>query len=235
MQLITIGGYMTNIAYIRVSHVESLNGTSLEVQEKRCKAFAELHGFTIDKVYSEVVSGGVEFRKRPVFQKVLSELKTGSKLVCSRLDRLSRQVIDTLQLVEDFKKERKEICLCDVGNIHKDGVSKIFVTILASLAEVERANISERIKASKKIAKQDRKYLGGFVEFGFKVDENKKLVPDDKEFSVLQSMVNLRRSGLGYRKISDEIKNKFGKRIYYPQIHKILNRPHNLQLIQSTQ
>ena len=235
MQLITIGGYMTNIAYIRVSHVESLNGTSLEVQEKRCKAFAELHGFTIDKVYSEVVSGGVEFRKRPVFQKVLSELKTGSKLVCSRLDRLSRQVIDTLQLVEDFKKERKEICLCDVGNIHKDGVSKIFVTILASLAEVERANISERIKASKKIAKQDRKYLGGFVEFGFKVDENKKLVPDDKEFSVLQSMVNLRRSGLGYRKISDEIKNKFGKRIYYPQIHKILNRPHNLQLIQSAQ
>ena len=226
---------MTNIAYIRVSHVESLNGTSLEVQEKRCKAFAELHGFTIDKVYSEVVSGGVEFRKRPVFQKVLSELKTGSKLVCSRLDRLSRQVIDTLQLVEDFKKERKEICLCDVGNIHKDGVSKIFVTILASLAEVERANISERIKASKKIAKQDRKYLGGFVEFGFKVDENKKLVPDDKEFSVLQSMVNLRRSGLGYRKISDEIKNKFGKRIYYPQIHKILNRPHNLQLVQSAQ
>ena len=208
---------MTNIAYIRVSHVESLNGTSLEVQEKRCKAFAELNGFTIDKVYSEVVSGGVEFRKRPVFQKVLSELKTGSKLVCSRLDRLSRQVIDTLQLVEDFKKEHKEICLCDVGNIHKDGVSKIFVTILASLAEVERANISERIKASKKIAKQDRKYLGGFVEFGFKVDENKKLVPDDKEFSVLQSMVNLRRSGLGYRKISDEIKNKFGKRIYYPQ------------------
>ena len=226
---------MTNIAYIRVSHVESLNGTSLEVQEKRCKAFAELNGFTIDKVYSEVVSGGVEFRKRPIFQKVLSELKTGSKLVCSRLDRLSRQVIDTLQLVEDFKKERKEICLCDIGNIHKDGVSKIFVTILASLAEVERANISERIKASKKIAKQDRKYLGGFVEFGFKVDENKKLVPDDKEFSVLQSMVNLRRSGLGYRKISDEIKNKFGKRIYYPQIHKILNRPHNLQLIQSAQ
>ena len=164
---------MSNIAYLRVSHTESLNGTSLDTQEKRCRAFAELHNFSIDKVYTEVVSGGVEFRKRPVFQKVLSELKTGSKLVCSRLDRLSRQVIDTLQLVEDFKKERKEICLCDVGNIHKDGVSKIFVTILASLAEVERANISERIKASKKIAKQDRKYLGGFVEYGYKVDEKK--------------------------------------------------------------
>ena len=221
---------MSNIAYLRVSHIESLNGTSLETQENKCKAYAELHDFKIDKVYSEVVSGAVEFRKRPVFQKVLSELKGNSKLVVSRLDRLSRKVVDTLKLIDDFKKEHKEICITDIGNIHKDGVSKVFVTILASLAEIERENISIRIKASKKIAKEDRRYLGGYSEFGYKV-ENKKLVPDDKEFLVLQSMVNLRKSGLGYRKISDEIKNKFGKRIYYPQVHKILNRPHNRQFI----
>ena len=221
---------MSNIAYLRVSHTESLNGTSLEVQEKRCRAFAELHNFSIDKVYTEVVSGAVEFRKRPVFQKILSELKSNSKLVVSRLDRLSRKVVDTLKLIDDFKKEHKEICITDIGNIHKDGVSKVFVTILASLAEIERENISIRIKASKKIAKEERRYLGGYSEFGYKV-ENKKLVPDDKEFLVLQSMVNLRKSGLGYRKISDEIKNKFGKRIYYPQVHKILNRPHNRQFI----
>ena len=221
---------MSNIAYLRVSHIESLSGTSLETQENKCKAYAELHDFKIDRVYSEVVSGAVEFRKRPVFQKVLSELKGNSKLVVSRLDRLSRKVIDTLKLVDDFKKEHKEICITDIGNIHKDGVSKIFVTILASLAEIERENISIRIKASKKIAKENRRYLGGYSEFGYKV-ENKKLVPDDKEFLVLQSMVSLRKSGLGYRKISDEIKNKFGKRIYYPQVHKILNRPHNRQFI----
>ena len=222
---------MSNIAYLRVSHTESLNGTSLEVQEKKCRAFAELHGFSIDKVYQEVVSGGVEFRKRPIFQKVLSELKSGSKLVVSRLDRLSRKVIDTLKIVDDFKKQNKEVCISDIGNIHKDGVSKIFVTILASLAEIERENISQRVLASKKIAKQERRYLGGYTEFGYKV-EDKKLVPDDKEFTVLQSMINLRKSGLGYRKISDEIKNKFGKRIYYPQVHKILNRPHNLKLLE---
>jgi len=222
---------MSNIAYLRVSHTESLNGTSLEVQEKKCRAFAELHGFSIDKVYQEVVSGGVEFRKRPIFQKVLSELKSGSKLVVSRLDRLSRKVIDTLKIVDDFKKQNKEVCISDIGNIHKDGVSKIFVTILASLAEIERENISQRVIASKKIAKEERRYLGGYTEFGYKV-EDKKLVPDDKEFTVLQSMINLRKSGLGYRKISDEIKNKFGKRIYYPQVHKILNRPHNLKLLE---
>ena len=70
-----------NIAYIRVSHIESLNGTSLDTQEKRCKAFAELHGFKIDKVYSEIVSGGVEFRKRKIFQKVLKEIFENTDLL----------------------------------------------------------------------------------------------------------------------------------------------------------
>ena len=223
---------MSNIAYLRVSHIESLNGTSLETQEKRCRAFAELHNFSIDKVYTEVVSGAVEFRKRPVFQKVLSELKGNSKLVVSRLDRLSRKVIDTLKICEDFKKEHKEICITDIGNIHKDGVSKIFVTILASLAEVERENISIRIKASKKIARQERRHQGGYLEFGYSKDENGTLVPNEKEFVILQSMFNLRKSGLGYRKIADEVKKKFGRTIYFPQVHKILNRPHNQQILE---
>ena len=223
---------MTNIAYLRVSHTESLNGTSLDTQEKRCRAFAELHNFSIDKVYTEVVSGAVEFRKRPVFQKILSELKSNSKLVVSRLDRLSRKVVDTLNLIDDFKKEHKEICIADIGNIHKDGVSKIFVTILASLAEIERENISIRIKASKKIARQERRHQGGYLEFGYSKDEKGKLVPNEKEFVILQSMFNLRKSGLGYRKIADEVKKKFGRTIYFPQVYKILNRPHNQQILE---
>ena len=225
---------MSNIAYLRVSHTESLNGTSLDTQEKRCRAFAELHNFSIDKVYQECVSGSVEFRKRPVFQKVLSELKSNSKLVVSRLDRLSRKVVDTLKLIDDFKKQHKEICITDIGNIHTDGVSKIFVTILASLAEIERENISIRIKASKKIARQERRHQGGYLEFGYSKDEKGKLVPNEKEFVILQSMFNLRKSGLGYRKIADEVKKKFGRTIYFPQVHKILNRPHNQQILEVT-
>ena len=129
-------------------------------------------------------------------------------------------------------QKRKEICITDIGNIHTDGVSKVFVTILASLAEIERENISIRIKASKKIARQERRHQGGYLEFGYSKDEKGKLVPNEKEFVILQSMFNLRKSGLGYRKIADEVKKKFGRTIYFPQVHKILNRPHNQQCIE---
>ncbi len=41
-----------NVGYLRISHTESLNGTTLEIQEEKCKAYATLHGFKIDKFYS---------------------------------------------------------------------------------------------------------------------------------------------------------------------------------------
>ena len=181
--------------------------------------------FNLKKIKYEIIY--VDDNSLDYSKKVLSELKSGSKLVVSRLDRMSRKVVDTLKLVEDFKKEKKEICITDIGNIHTDGVSKVFVTILASLAEIERENISIRIKASKKIAREQRKHQGGYLEFGFQKDVNGKLVPNEKEFEILQSMFHLRKSGLGYRKIADEVKKKFGRTIYFPQVHKIMNREHN--------
>ena len=222
---------MSNYAYLRVSHLESLKGTSFETQERRIRNYAELNDFQINFVHSEVVSGGVDFKKRKVFQKILKQLKRGDRLVVSRLDRLVRNILFTLQFVEHCKKIGAEVHICDLGNCTGDGLGRIFLNILSCLAETERLQISERIKASKAFAKKDRRFLGGYTEYGYKVVD-KKLVPDDKEFLVLQSMVSLRKSGLGYRKISDEIKNKFGKRIYYPQVHKILNRPHNRQLLE---
>ena len=62
--------------------------------------------------------------------------KTGESILSGILLAIKSRV--GKQLVDDFKKEHKDICITDIGNIHKDGVSKIFVTILASLAEIER-------------------------------------------------------------------------------------------------
>ena len=219
-----------NIIYLRISHTESLNGTSLEVQEKRCRAYAELHDIRVDKVYSEITSGATEFRKRSVFQKVLDELSSGSRLIVSRLDRLSRDVVNTLTLVKEFKEQRKELCLTDVGNVHTDSISKIFITILATFAEIERENISMRIKHSKEIAKKDRKYLGGYIEYGYQVDANGDYVKNPKEQEVISSMFKLRKSNFSYQKISEIIKRKFARTISQSQVFKIMKRQHNQKL-----
>jgi site-specific DNA recombinase len=220
-----------NIGYIRISHTDSLDGTSLEVQEKRIKAYAELSGFKIDKVYSEICSGSVNFSKRPVFTKVLNDLKKGSILVVSRLDRLSRSILDTLELVRDFTNENKQLAITDIGNCHTDGVSKVFITILSAVAEVEVNNISNRIKASKQIAKKEHKFLGGFAEFGYTRNSDGSYSVNEKEREIFSSIINLRNNKLSLPKISEIIRNKFGRKLHPSYVCKLLKRDHNFKLL----
>ena len=221
---------MKTLGYLRVSHLESLNGTSLETQEKRIKNYCELQEFSLDDVVQEVVSGATEFRKRTALKDKVDKMKRGDRLVVSRLDRLSRSTLHTLQFVNECKLKGIEIHITDLGCVTNGGVGQIVFNVLSCLAETERINISERIKASKHFAKKERKYLGGALEFGYSKDDNGKLIPNEKEFVILQSMMNLRTQGLGYRKIAEEILKKFGRKIHYTQVHKIINRDHNQHL-----
>lgn len=221
---------MKTLGYLRVSHLESLNGTSLDTQEKRIKNYCELNEFDLNDVFQEVVSGATEFRKRTAFKQIVDKMKRGDRLVVSRLDRLSRSTLHTLQFVNECKQRGIEVHITDLGCVTNGGVGQIVFNVLSCLAETERINISERIKASKFYAKKERKYLGGALEFGYSKDDNGKLIPNEKEFVILQSMMNLRTQGLGYRKIAEEILKKFGRKIHYTQVHKIINRDHNQHL-----
>ena len=221
---------MKTVGYLRVSHLESLNGTSLDTQEKRIKNYCELQEFNLDDVVQEVVSGATEFRKRQAMKEVVVQMKRGDRLVVSRLDRLSRSTLHTLQFVNECKRRGIEVHITDLGCVTNGGVGQIVFNVLSCLAETERINISERIKASKFYAKKERKYLGGALEFGYSKDDNGNLIPNEKEFVILQSMMNLRTQGLGYRKIAEEILKKFGRKIHYTQVHKIINRDHNQHL-----
>ena len=40
------GKTMKTLGYLRVSHLESLNGTSFDTQEKKIQSYCQLHDFT---------------------------------------------------------------------------------------------------------------------------------------------------------------------------------------------
>jgi len=141
------------------------------------------------------------------------------------LDRLSRSVLDTLQIVKTFEKSEIDLCISDIGNVHKDAVSKVFITIMASLGEVERENISYRIKSAKAEHKKQNKHLGGYLPFGFSKKSDGTLDVNSKEAEIYQSIINLKKNKVPLRKISEVIKNKYARKLHYSYISKLLNRP----------
>ncbi len=68
-----------------------------------------------------------------------------------KLDRLFRSALDALQAVEELKARGVSLVLLDLGgDISGNGPSKLFLTIAAAFAEVERDRIRERVAQVKR-------------------------------------------------------------------------------------
>ena len=173
--------------------------------------------------HTECISGGVELRKRTVFNNIYSKLKKGDQIVCSRLDRLSRNTLDLLKLVERLKKIGVGLHFVDLGEVTGEGVGRIFLIMLSAFAENERLMVSERIKQNKKRYKSENRYLGGYQQFG-KTNVNGLYEDNDKEQQIILAMLNLKKSGLTYRQTAEEIKKKFSRKVHYSFVYKICKR-----------
>ena len=90
---------------------------------------------------------------RPVFNEVLNELKKGDTLVVTKLDRLARNTVEGIQIVEDLFKRNVAVHVLNVGLLENTSMGKFFLTTLLAVAEMERNTILERMNSGKEVAK----------------------------------------------------------------------------------
>lgn len=81
--------------YIRVSTKQQLDGYSLETQRKEI-----LLRYPEAKIYEEQYTGTK--LNRPIFTKLLREIKENDILVVSNLDRFVRNTVEEIRVVEDL-------------------------------------------------------------------------------------------------------------------------------------
>jgi DNA invertase Pin-like site-specific DNA recombinase len=195
---------------------------SLEVQRGQIQAYAVLIKAEVDEiVVEEGVSGSVSFCDRPRGGALSRRLVKGDVVIVPKLDRLFRSALDALQTVEGLKKRGVSLHLIDLGgDISGNGVAKIFLTIMAAVAEFERDRIRERISEGKARQKAEGKFLGGpRAPFGWRraTKEGDGLVEDPKgehlvqhkaEQKAIREIMRLRKKGEPLRAISAAMKAK---------------------------
>lgn len=134
--------------YARVSSI----GQNLDSQLK------ELKEFGVDEIFAEKVSGASV--KKPTQTALLEKLVKGDLVIVTRLDRLGRNTIQLLELIEDFKNRRVELYVIKDGIDTRTTVGKLMTTILSALAEEERSRLLERQQEGIAIAKTKGVYKG---------------------------------------------------------------------------
>lgn len=140
------------IGYARVSTQDQTTDTQIHAIESLYK---------IDKWFTDsATSGTTKGREREGLGALLSYAREGDKVVVYSIDRLGRDTIDVLTTVEDLKNKGVAVMSHREGFDLSTDVGKLMLTMLASLAELERKNIKARQMAGIARARAEGKALG---------------------------------------------------------------------------
>ena len=122
--------------------------------------------------------------RRPALEhlrKLISERQI-SHLLITYLDRLNRNLKDTLLLMEEFKSAGAKLHVVKLPELNTSADGQFLCNILASFAEFERDMIRERIAESRAYLKKHGRRLAGRIPFGYDADSvTKQLVINKKE------------------------------------------------------
>ena len=99
-------------------------------------------------------------KKRPVFEKVLSQLRRGDTLVVWDLDRAFRSTLDALTQTKNLKERGVEFQVVTMNIDTSEPMGEFFFTVVAAFAQLERRTISKRTKEGLKAARKRGKRLG---------------------------------------------------------------------------
>jgi site-specific DNA recombinase len=197
------------VVYVRVStDKQAEKGVSLDAQQAKAKAYAELYDLDIVEV---VVDAGVSAKSldRPGLQSALGLLKTGKAdaLLVVKLDRLTRSVADLGKLVERYFAPGKAALLSVGEQIDtRSAAGRLVPNVLASVSQWEREAIGERTSAALKHKASQGEYTGGDVPYGFRLAAcGERLKPEPREQALLAQARRLRKKGLSLRAVPREL------------------------------
>lgn len=115
------------------------NTHALEQQEKR------VWDQCVEHIYCDIDSGSKD--KRPQFLQLINDIKLGliTKVVCTRLDRLTRSLIKLREFIQIVEDNKVKLVALDDHVDTSSAVGRFQINMLGSLAEMEVDRLSEKV------------------------------------------------------------------------------------------
>ncbi|MBP3951166.1 recombinase family protein [Bacillus suaedae] len=201
---------MSCAIYVRVSTEEQVKeGFSIAAQIERLRAFATSQGWNVTHEYKEE-GWSAKNIKRPQLQKMLQDMKNKefNVILVYKLDRLTRSVIDLYTLLKEF--EDNAVAFRSATEVYdtSTAMGRLFVTLVAALAQWEREQLVERVKVGLEQMVDEGKKPGAQVLYGYRFDVDFNCEIIEEEAEIVRWMFQLYADGYGYRAIADKLNER---------------------------
>ena len=187
---------MATLAYARTSTADK------QVLDSQLDAL-EKHGY--DKLFADQATG--KNRQRKGLTALLEYAREGDVVVCYSLSRLSRSTKDAIEISEELDRRGIQLVSLTEGIDTTTPAGRMYFTIIAAFAQMQREQIVENTKAGLEAARA-RGRSGGRPKKSSEAVEQAMLLYDSKTMSAkeIQNLTGVSRSTL-YRHLRERKNN----------------------------
>ena len=139
-------------AYARVSTQSEEQATSYEAQINYYEAYIKDNPeWEYVKVYADEGITGTSTRRRTGFNEMIKDAINGKidLIITKSISRFARNTLDTISFVRKLKEHGVEVYFENENIWTLDSQGELLLTLMASIAQEESRNISERVKWGK--------------------------------------------------------------------------------------
>jgi site-specific DNA recombinase len=199
---------MKAAVYVRVSTTEqAAEGYSIRAQTDRLKAYCVSQGWDIFEIY---IDDGYSAKdtNRPNLERMMKHIEQNliDCVLVYRLDRLTRSVRDLYNILETFDKYDCKFKSATEVYDTTTAMGRMFITIVAALAQWERENTGERIRMGMEQKAREGNWVINQAPYGYELDkENKTLKINEEEALAVKRIFEYYLKGKGVNSIAVEL------------------------------
>lgn len=218
-------------AYCRVSTLEQKKkGYGIDIQRRDIERYAEGFGLSVDVFYVDEAKSGISER-RVALNRLVRDCKSGrvGAVIVSSLDRLSRDLRFTENLLHDLKKVGAKVFIADMPNYDGNNRKDVLIRqIKEAIAEENRKEIIERLKKGREERIRKGCMAGGTLPYGY-ARQGRQIKKNPREARIVKAIFNLSRQDIGPSGIADCLnehgyRRRNGKDWTQRQVSAILSR-----------
>lgn len=192
------------VGYCRISTLMQVENTSLKDQEDKIRMYCKLHDIELDQIFIDKAVSG-KSTDRPKYYAMMNYIKEKDidMIVVYKNDRIHRSLYNLLAMI--YELQEYSVSLVSVTEMFDTSTPQgmLFLQMLGSFAEFERAIINERTRNGRIARLNENKWVGGKPAFGYKVDNQGKFEIKEEEAKIVKDIFKLRAKGISLAKIGD--------------------------------
>jgi len=162
--------------------------------------------YMTETIRDPACSWNEELTSRDGGRRLLSMVRPGDVILCSRLERIVSSSQEAASLTRMLKERQVQLHIVELGgDITSADFNVNFEKIAAIFSSLEKRKSAERIKGVKQRQRKQGRYLGGSRPFGYMIHENGRLIENPMEQRVLKKIMELKKEVKSLRAISNEV------------------------------